>query len=60
MESLGACGNFVGSRAVSLAGFFSFSATLACSASLGGTIEEGVASVEAARLDSGALGMASI
>ena len=45
---MGAGGSFVGSRVVFLVGSFSFSATPVCSASLGGTVEEGAASAEAA------------
>ena len=59
-ESLGAGGSFVGLGAISLVGSFSFSTTPAYSTSLGGTVEERAASVEAAWLDSKALGMASV
>jgi len=57
---LGAGGSFVGSGTVSFVGFFSFSVAPAYLASLGGTVEERVALVEAAWLDSRVLGMASV
>ena len=57
---MGAGGSFVGLGVVSLAGFFSFFVALAYLASLGGTVEEREALVEAAWLHSRALGMASV